>query len=203
MLTDIQILNMLPLSPERRQALIAAVITQHMEQKRDSDKSQSPDEPEHDCHSLLRLLSSSSKDRLHRRRHSRHPSSVILKRMMPERHHRSRQIIRCLKFRIIFASGPLSSSLSSIPFVSISGIVVFVECGSPEESCLVVGHTSCHCVFERVHATKEASHHVGSGPWFTGTVREPCLVNFFVVRRHIRKGPCHPLSRRVAAAHTI
>ena len=41
---------MLPLSPERRQALIAAVITQHTEQKRDSDKSQSPDEPEHDFH---------------------------------------------------------------------------------------------------------------------------------------------------------
>ena len=51
MLTDIQILNMLPLSPERRQALIEAVITQHTEQKNASDKSQSPDEPEHDCHS--------------------------------------------------------------------------------------------------------------------------------------------------------
>ena len=50
-LTDIQILNMLPLSPERRQALIAAVITQHTEQKHASDKSQNPDEPEHDCHS--------------------------------------------------------------------------------------------------------------------------------------------------------
>ena len=48
-LTDIQILNMLPLSPERRKALIAAVSTQHTEQKHASDKSQSPDEPEHDC----------------------------------------------------------------------------------------------------------------------------------------------------------
>ena len=50
MLTDIQILNMLPLSPEQRQALIEAIITQHKEQKHDFDKSQSPDEPEHDCH---------------------------------------------------------------------------------------------------------------------------------------------------------
>ena len=41
---------MLPLSPERIQALIEAVITQHTEQKNAADKSQSPDEPEHDCH---------------------------------------------------------------------------------------------------------------------------------------------------------
>ena len=40
---------MLPLSPERRQALIQAVITQHTEQKNVSETSQSLAEPVPDC----------------------------------------------------------------------------------------------------------------------------------------------------------
>ena len=49
MLSDVQVLNMLPLSPENRQALIGAVRTQHKERSRVPCMSQSLVLPMLDC----------------------------------------------------------------------------------------------------------------------------------------------------------